>query len=246
MNEGTALIVSLHDVHPGSFSLVARQREKLREWGVREASLLVVPAYHCGSFFCEDGEFCRWVDLQREAGDEAVVHGYFHWREAGASDWRSWFWTEIYTRREAEFFDLPPAEAAKRLRCARELFAAQGWPAEGFVAPGWLMHPRLWPILAREGFRYTTRIGGILTLRPAQRWIPARTHCWSTRAGWRRACSLAWNRLLSREAVRQVVRVSVHPGDFLYGSIRDQIERIVKRVLDRGSRPLSYLRYVSR
>lgn len=239
------LIVSLHDLHPASLSLVARQREQLREWGVQEASLLVIPAYHHGAPFCEDSEFCRWVDLQRKQGDEAVVHGCFHSRDERAKGLRSWFWTEIYTRREAEFFDLPLAIAGERLRFARELFAAQGWAAEGFVAPGWLMDPCLRQLLAREGFRYTTRIGGIQTLRPAERWVPARTHCWSVRAGWRRASSLAWNRLLSLESVRNVVRVSLHPSDFLYRPIRSQIERIIKLTLDRGGRPLTYLRYVS-
>ena len=244
---GPALIVSLHDLHPASFLLAARQRDQLREWGVKEASLLVIPFYHHGALFREDLEFCRWVDHQRIEGDEAVVHGFFHSREERAKGLQGWFWTEIYTRREAEFFDLPPAVAGERLRLARELFAAQGWPAEGFVAPGWLMDPRLPGLLAREGFRYTTRISGILTLRPVERWTAAQTHCWSTRAGWRRASSLAWNRLLSQSgSARDVVRVSLHPSDFLYRTIRNQIERLVKQTLDRGGRPLTYLRYVSR
>ncbi len=245
MKEGTALIVSLHDLHPASLALVSRQREQLREWGVKEASLLVIPAYHQGPSFCEDPEFCRWVDLQRQQGDELVVHGCFHSREAGAKGLRSWFWTEIYTRREAEFFDLPQTTAGERLRFARGLFAAQGWPTEGFVAPGWLMDSGLPQLLAREGFRYTTRIGGILTLRPVEQWTPARTHCWSTRAGWRRASSLAWNGFLARDSVRNVMRVSLHPSDFVYRPIRSQIERIVKGTLDRGGRPLTYLHYVS-
>ncbi len=243
--EGAALIVSLHDLHPTSLSLVARQREQLREWGVKEASLLVIPVYHHRSSFAEDAAFCRWVDLQRKQGDEAVVHGYFHSREERAKGLRNWFWTEIYTRREAEFFDLAPTVAERRLRSARELFAAQGWPSEGFVDPGWLMDRRLPRLLARGGFRYTTKIGGILTLHPAERWTAARTHCWSTRASWRRASSLAWNRLLSQDPSRSVVRVSLHPSDFLHRAIRSQIERIVKQALDREGRPLTYLRYVS-
>ena len=240
-----ALIVSLHDLHPGSLSLAARQREQLRRWGVKEASLLVIPAYHRGPRFCEDSEFCRWIDLQRKEGDETVIHGYFHLREERAKGLRNRFWTEIYTRREAEFFDLPHDVAGGRLRLARELFAGQGWATEGFVAPGWLMDPCLPQLLAREGFRYTTRIDGILSLRPEQRWIGARTHCWSTRAGWRRATSLAWNHLLSLRASGSVIRVSLHPSDFSYRPIRTQIERIVKQALDRQGRPLSYLRYVS-
>ncbi|MDD4933147.1 MAG: polysaccharide deacetylase family protein [Methylacidiphilaceae bacterium] len=240
-----ALIVSLHDLHPGSLSLVARQREQLRRWGVKEASLLVIPSYHHGPSFGEDSEFCRWVDLQRKEGDETVVHGYFHSREERAQGLRNWFWTEVYTRREAEFFDLPDDVAGERLRLARALFARQGWPTEGFVAPGWLMDPRLPRVLAREGFRYTTRIDGILSLRPEERWTAARTYCWSTRAAWRRATSLAWNHLLSPVSSGSVVRVSLHPSDFAYRSIRAQIERIVKQALDRHGRPLSYLRYVS-
>ncbi|VVM08279.1 hypothetical protein MAMC_02032 [Methylacidimicrobium cyclopophantes] len=243
--ERPALIVSLHDVHPASLPLVARQREQLREWGVNEASLLVVPAYHYGSLFCEDAEFCRWIDLQRKEGDEAVLHGYFHARKEPAGGLRDWFWTEIYTCREAEFFDLSDDVAEERLRSARRLFAAQGWPAEGFVAPGWLMADRLPQLLAREGFRYTTRIDGILALRPVERWIAGRTYCWSSRAAWRRTTSLAWNRLLSHTTVDGVVRVSLHPSDFVYPRIRAQIERVVKQRLDRGSRPFTYLRYVS-
>lgn len=239
------LIVSLHDLHPASLSPVAQQREQLREWGVKEASLLVVPAYHHGSLFGEDAEFCRWIDLQRKGGDEVVIHGYFHRRDKKAEGLRNWFWTEVYTRREAEFFDLPQAVAGERLRLARKLFAEHGWPTEGFVAPGWLMNPLLLQLLAKEGFRYTTRIDGILTLHPVERWTAARTYCWSSRAGWRRISSLVWNRLLSQGRSRNVVRVSLHPGDFVYRRIRTQIERIIKQALDRGSRPLTYLRYVS-
>ncbi|WP_018290914.1 DUF2334 domain-containing protein [Verrucomicrobium sp. 3C] len=243
--EWPSLIVSLHDLHPGSLALVARQREELRQWGVKEASLLIIPAYHQGPAFDENLEFCRWIDLQRKEGDETVVHGYFHSRDQRAKGWRNRFWTEIYTRREAEFFDLPQDIARERLRSARELFAGQGWATEGFVAPGWLLDPCLPQLLAREGFRYTTRINGILSLRPEERWTDARTYCWSTRAGWRRATSLAWNRLLSLRASRSVVRVSLHPSDFTYRPIRTQIEWVIKQALDRQCRPLTYLRYVS-
>ncbi|MGD9896323.1 MAG: DUF2334 domain-containing protein [Candidatus Methylacidiphilaceae bacterium] len=240
-----ALIVSLHDLHPASLPLVIRQRDQLRDWGVTEASLLVIPAYHRRSSFCEDSEFCRWIDHQRKQGDETVVHGYFHSREQRAKGLAGWFWTEVYTRREAEFFDLSQNVAEERLRLARELFAAQGWSAEGFVAPGWLMDRRLPQLLGKQGFRYTTRIDGILVLRPEERWTPVRTFCWSSRAGWRRISSLAWNRLLSQISSGSIVRVSLHPADFVYSRIRVQIERIIKQALERQIRPFTYLRYVS-
>ena len=70
--------------------------------------------------------------------------------------------------------------------------------------------------------------------------------CWSTRSGWRRAVSLAWNRGLFRRLLGNgLLRVSLHPDDLAYVAIRKQIERIVKTALDAGYQPVTYADHVA-
>jgi len=239
-----ALVVSLHDVHPGSRERIATQRKALSAWGVPRRSLLVVPEFHHGPPADEPGH-ATWLRECRDQGDEIVLHGYFHDRKGQGESLRNLFWTRFYTNREAEFLDLPPNEARARIERGHNRLVAAGLAPSGFIAPAWLMAPGLPALLAEMGFGYTNTLGTFLDLA-RNRTIATQSLCWSTRSAWRRTVSLGWNRLLFRRLRgKSLLRVSLHPDDLAYVAIRKQIERIVKTALDAGYEPITYADHVA-
>ena len=240
------LIVSLHDVHPGSLSAVEKQRSMLSEWGVRCASVLLVPEFHHGPGLATAPSLISWATTAQQQGDELVLHGYYHDRLGRKDSISQWFWTRLYTNREAEYLDLPPEEARDRLSQGRRMLGDLGWKIHGFIAPAWLMSPIVPPILRELGFDYTNTIQGILALGSEIRHLPGRSLCWSVRAAWRRQASLAWNAWLgARLRQASLVRVSLHPRDFEFVTVRQQIEWQIKSALDAGFQAVTYASYVS-
>ena len=238
---GRRLVVSLHDFHPGSRSRIEAQCEALASWGVKQRSILVVPEFHHGAR-TDEPETAAWLRARQAEGDELVLHGYYHDRIGQADTLGNVFWTRFYTNREAEFLDLPSEAAQARLAEGRRFFAEAGFGGKnpGFIAPAWLMAPHLTGILAEMGFAHTTTLRHFIPLDGREP-IPSQSLCWSTRAGWRRAASLAWNRRLHpRLAPLPLLRISLHPDDFTFVTIRKQIERIVKSELDAGRAPVTY------
>jgi predicted deacetylase len=185
----------------------------------------------------------------QEQGHEIVLHGYFHDRKASPPEKLSTlFWTRLYTSREAEFLDLPLDEARVRLKRGRELFAAQGWNARGFVAPAWLMTPGLTGLLAELGFTYTNRLREIVPLLPgAPARVASQSLCYSTRSGWRRFASAFWNKhLFGRLRETDLIRLSLHPRDLEFRLMRRQIDQILRASFRRGFQPTTYADYVAR
>jgi predicted deacetylase len=173
-----------------------------------------------------------------------VLHGFFHDRR-GLPD-GSLFWTRLYSANEAEFFDLPDGFCAERLQEGAAIWNRQGWDLKGFIAPGWLMPSRQDALLARLGFSYTTRLKEIVSLQSG-RSIHSQSLCYSTRSWWRRPVSRVWNRWLhGRLNGQNVIRLSMHPNDLHYESIRLQIASLVRMTLANGYQALSYADYVSR
>ncbi len=244
-----ALIVSLHDVHPGCHDAIAEQVAFLAERGVSRTSLLVVPEFHHRGSLLRDGAFCDAVSGWQAQGHEVVLHGYFHDRiESPRESLANVFWTRLYTNREAEFLDLPLESARTRLERGRALFESLGWSATGFVAPAWLMLQGLPNLLAEMGFAYTTRLREIIPLLPGtNRVTTSQSLCYSTRAGWRRVASGAWNKqLYARLCGGNLIRLSLHPRDLEFPLMRRQIDQIVRASLKRGFQPTTYRDYVAR
>lgn len=244
-----SLIVSLHDVHRRSSAEVIRQKETLHDWGVDTASVLVVPEFHHDSRSIERhpgfiDQLSRWQD----EGYELVPHGYYHDRYGLKQSLKNIFFTRFYTNNEAEFLDLPMAEAEARIKRGRNMFRRFGWHIYGFIAPGWLMSPRLPELLRRLGYLYTNTLTEIIPLhgdKPAPP-EPAQSLCYSTRSSWRRQASLLWNqRLFAQLRKATTVRLSLHPRDFNHRPLRGQIERIVKTALNDGFRPTTYAGHVT-
>lgn len=235
------LIVSLHDVHPGSLDAVARQRADLRAAGVRRLSLLIVPLWHHREPIEQDPRFVETISQWVAEGDEAVLHGWTHSCAGLTERPRDWFWTRVYTQAEAEFRIAGVQEARIRIATGRALFERLGWPVVGFIAPAWLLAPQTCDVLRDLGFAYTTTRTGILPLQHRAAPIGSTSLCYSTRSGWRRVCSLLWNPPLARRQRRRpFLRISLHPGDVAHPAVWRQILRETRRGLQAGRLAVSY------
>src|SRR5207249_8856997 len=134
------LVVSLHDVAPSTQATHEKIISELARCGVRSFSLLVVPDYHHQGRSMEDRQFVSWLRDLEAAGNEIVIHGYFHERQRRArqSSLKK-FVTQFYTQGEGEFYDLGYDEAFRRIKSGRDEFRNAGLKPRGFVAPAWLL-----------------------------------------------------------------------------------------------------------
>jgi predicted deacetylase len=128
-----------------------------------------------------------------------------------------------------EFFDLDYEEAFARIVKARDEFKAARLSPLGFVAPAWLLSAEGERAAHDAGMQYTTRIDSVLDLLTGER-RPSRSLVYSVQSGWRRTVSLAWNAALARTLeMRELARLSIHPGDFAEPKIRTQILQFIER-----------------
>ena len=81
---GRSLVISIHDVSPLTREATERILSELTELGVRKVSLLVIPDHHHKGHFLDDPGFCTWLEERAAAGDEVVIHGYYHRRDQRA------------------------------------------------------------------------------------------------------------------------------------------------------------------
>lgn len=213
--------------------------EDLRAWGVARTSLLVIPDHHRRGHFLNDPALCRALErLAGHDGHELVVHGYFHQRPTPApaatgreTPWTRWV-TSTYTAGEGEFYDLPAPEAAERLNRAHADFARLDAPAPvGFIAPAWLLGAGAAAAVRDAGFAYTTRLGSVEDFRQ-NRVTRSQSLVWSCRNAWRRAASIAWNAALARRLrPRPLLRIGLHPPDFLHRAVWRQVGARIRAAL---------------
>lgn len=227
-----ALAVSLHDVSPLTQKTSDTMLRDLASVGVGVTSLLVIPDHHRRGSVAQDAGFQSWLRDQQSAGHEVVLHGFYHWRDAGADDdWKRRLITERYTAGEGEFYDLGYAEARRRMGEGRRMLEEAGCVLRGFIAPAWLLGAEAERAAKDEGFDYTTRLGGFLDLRDGK-WTASQSLVYSVRHGWRRIVSLGWNAFwAARLRSRPLVRLGLHPPDWEYKKIREQALRLASEAV---------------
>ena len=239
------LVVSIHDVAPGTQSVVTDILSELARSGINHCSLLVVPNYHHRGASAQDREFISWLRQLEPAGHEIVIHGYFHQRpKAVGESFADRFVTQFYTQGEGEFYDLDYNEAFRRIRTARDEFQAAGLKPCGFVAPAWLLSKEGQRAARDAEMEYTTHLRDIVDLRSGEI-FPARSLVYSVRNGWRRTVSLAWNAGLSRALTNKpLVRLSIHPPDYSHPAIWRQIVDLAS-AMGRARTPTTYRDWVA-
>lgn len=224
--ERLPLIVSVHDVAPGTRATCEKILGEIGRCGVDVCSLLVVPDYHRSGKAMDDRDFVGWLRELEAAGHEIVIHGYFHQRprrEREALGAR--LLTRAYTADEGEFFDLPYEAALERITRARDDFAAAGLKPRGFIAPAWLLGAEAERAARDAEMEYTTRLTTVRDLRTGEN-FRARSLVYSVRSEWRRVVSLGWNAMLG-QVLREtpLLRVGIHPPDVMHRNIWGQITR---------------------
>ncbi len=240
MSAARQLIVSFHDLHPGSRAQCERFLAMMRELGVTRITLLVVPRWH-GALPCdEDREFVAWLRDRAAEGHEINLHAYVHEATAVTGSAVQRAMGKHYTAGEGEFYQIDAAEAERRLREGLRIVRdGCGVPVWGFTAPAWLLSAAGRAALKKLGFHYTTRWGQAELLQRGEI-IAAPVLVWSVRAAWRRVCSRGWVRLwgaLKRGA--PVLRVAVHPVDFAHPAIEASVRAAIARNL-RGREAACY------
>jgi predicted deacetylase len=225
-------VVSLHDVSPHTWTPCVQILDALRALGLRAVSLLVIPDHHRRGHFLAHEEFCRWLRTQVAIGHEAVIHGYHHERAAREGETlRERVITRRYTAGEGEFFDIAYDAARDLVTRALGEFERAGLQPRGFIAPAWLLSAEGEHALHDLGLAYTTRLRGVTDLRTGEV-HPSQSLCWSVRAAWRRAVSLAWNAFLYHRLERTpLLRVAIHPVDLAHPRVWRQITRTITAAL---------------
>jgi uncharacterized protein len=232
-----ALVVSIHDVAPSTREKLERILADLKRHRVSACSLLVVPNYHRRGRSLTDPDFCSWLHELEASGHEIVIHGFLHERARQPNEsMHGKILTRILTADEGEFFDLNYPDALHLVREARHDFEAHGFRPHGFIAPAWLLGAEAGRAVIDACMDYTTTLRTVHDIAGG-RTFTSQSLVYSTRSGWRRAMSLAWNRFLFRHQTRNpLLRLSIHPPDIAYRAIWEQITGLIDKALrDRHS-----------
>ncbi|MGB8339983.1 MAG: polysaccharide deacetylase family protein [Chthoniobacterales bacterium] len=235
-----ALVVSIHDVAPSTREQLERILADLRRHQVGACSLLVVPDYHRRGRSLADPGFCSWLHEMETIGHEIVIHGFFHERARQPNESvRAKILTRILTADEGEFFDVSYSDALHLIREARYDFEAHGFRPHGFIAPAWLLGAEAERAVIDACIDYTTTLRAVHDIAGG-RTFTSQSLVYSTRSGWRRAMSRAWNRLLFRhQTSNPLLRLSIHPPDIAYRAIWEQISGLIDKAL-RDRHPMTY------
>jgi predicted deacetylase len=235
-----ALVVSIHDVAPSTRAKVGEILAELARHRIHACSLLVVPDYHRQGRSLADSGFRSWLHELAANGHEIVIHGFFHQRARRNDEkTRAKIVTRIYTADEGEFFDLGYNEALRLIQEARDDFETHDFHPTGFIAPAWLLGAEAERAVIDAGMNYTTTLRTVRDFG-GSRIIPSQSLVYSVRSGWRRVCSLAWNRSLFRRlTTNPLLRLGIHPPDLEHRSIWVQITRIIDEAL-RNRHPMTY------
>jgi predicted deacetylase len=222
-----AMSIAIHDVAPATLARCERLVALAEQAGATPLTLLVVPRYHHQR---PTPAFERWIEERLARGDELALHGLTHLDEIEPMHgWRDLVRRRWYTAGEGEFAAIGSKRACERLAAGRRWFSRRGWPVRGFVAPAWLLSEPAWSALHLHPFDYTctlTRLVALSRSHRGERFLPGWSIVFSTRAGWRRRTSLAWNSVLSYQQQHAPwMRFELHPDDANHRGVMDALAR---------------------
>jgi len=226
--DSAKLIVSFHDLHPGSQSACIRFLELAREAGISRMSLLVVPQFHRNRPFTEEIAFCHWLRQLADAGHDLCLHGYYHESDQVKGGLLKQITGKVYTAGEGEFYQIDTPTATDRLKRGLAIMEQAKLPVTGFTAPAWLVSDAATQALRENGFTYSTRWGEVDLLQ-SQSSLNIPTLVYSCRNTWRRVVSKRWINFFHRKHRNTpTIRLSIHPADLEYPDIVEHLQKHLK------------------
>lgn len=241
-----SLMLVLHDVAPETWPDYQPFVQAIDALGGVPMTWLVVPDFHHRNALLRSPTFCRLLERRLARGDELALHGYYHADDGptprGPAEY---FMRRLYTH-EGEFYGLDQASARQRLEAGLALFAQQGWPVAGFVAPAWLMSDGTRQALRQLPLRYTSTPQHLYRL-PDFTAVAAPGLVWSARSAWRRGLS----RVVSEWQCRRwheadTLRLGLHPVDMRHASARNYWLDTLHTLLAQGREPLTKSAWLDR
>ena len=241
-----SLMLVLHDVAPETWPDYQPFVQAVDAIGGIPMTWLVVPDFHHRNPLQRSPTFCRLLERRLAQGDELALHGFYH-ADSGPPPRTpgEYFMRRIYTH-EGEFYALDQQQALQRLEHGLALFAQQGWPVAGFVAPAWLMSEGTRQALRHLPLRYTSTPQHLYRL-PDFNAIEAPGLVWSARSAWRRSLSKVlcdWQCRRWRDA--QTLRLGLHPVDMRHRASRDYWLNTLHTLLAQGREPLTKSTWLDR
>ena len=224
--------LSIHDVSPAWEAEVDAALEACDAIGARPA-LLVVPNFHGRASLADHPKYAARLRELQARGHEIFLHGYFHKSGVGGDGARSdaneiqrFFRQNIVSAGEAEFADVSPEEATRRLDEGAKMLVDAGLRVDGFVAPAWSMPKWLLPMLAERKLTFSedhTRIYD--TTRDRSR--ASLVLNFASRTPSRLFSSMAYARI-ARPARRIFpTRVAIHPVDMHVELLRHEVRSLL-------------------
>ena len=234
-----SLIVSFHDLHPGSREACERFLQLAADVGVPCQSLLVVPRWHGDAPFEQFPDFVDWLRKMAETGHDLCLHGNTHRADVIRGGPLAGLMARYYTNREGEFFQLTRCEADRKINDGLSRFRQAGLAVHGFTAPAWLLNDEGRRALQELGFHYNTRFSRVEFLQ-LNHSIHAPTLVFRCRSAWRRVLSIHWARFWMRVHQKaQVLRLAVHPCDLEHPTVLATLLDLLRQaVADR--QPITY------
>lgn len=228
--EPGALCVSIHDVAPETWSECEQLLQAVRAVADIPLTWLVVPHYHGSTLHSQDMEDTLAGMLAR--GHELALHGYTHLDDAPARAGPiERFRRAVYTEGEGEFAAIDLEDARRRIAFGIDWFRERGWPAEGFVAPAWLIGPAAWKALREFPFLYTTTFLRFHLLAP-QRDVFAPSLVYAARNAAGRALSPpAAGALSCLLRSSPLIRLALHPRDARHPALLCHAQHLIERLL---------------
>lgn len=229
-SRAASLLVALHDVEPATFERCALIREWLADFGVKRATLLVIPAPDLHPFDTRRPELAAWLRERAGDGDAIAQHGLQHRQMRRAARPRQAL-AELQGAGAAEFVGLDAEGTRRAVHSGRRLLRLAGFEPAGFVAPAYAYTPELREELARH-FHWWA--GLLRVSSPDSSSMGGPAFGLGTSGPVRRALSPSLLRAGSRFAGR-VLRLDLHPADFDHPRHVVALEAVLRRSTRRAA-----------